>query len=117
MTGELTLTGRVLPIGGVKEKVLGAVRAGISEIIVPIDNEADLDDIPGDVRENVTFHLAETLDDVIDVALVNGKATRSSKKSVSGRTGPGKAIAKKKPVAKKKPAAKKRTAARKKSGT
>ncbi len=69
MTGELTLTGRVLPIGGVKEKVLGAVRAGIHEIIVPVDNEADLDDIPEDVRSQLTFHLAETLDDVMEVAL------------------------------------------------
>jgi ATP-dependent Lon protease len=72
MTGELTLTGRVLPIGGVKEKVLGAVRAGIQEIIVPVDNEADLDDIPEDVRSQITFHLAETLDDVIEVALAGG---------------------------------------------
>jgi ATP-dependent Lon protease len=72
MTGELTLTGRVLPIGGVKEKVLGAVRAGIREIVLPIDNEADIDDIPRDVRDYVTFHLAETLDDVIDVALAGG---------------------------------------------
>ncbi len=69
MTGELTLTGRVLPIGGVKEKVLGAVRAGIHEIIVPVDNEADLDDIPEDVRSQLTLHLAETLDDVMEVAL------------------------------------------------
>jgi ATP-dependent Lon protease len=74
MTGELTLTGRVLPIGGVKEKVLGAVRAGINEIIVPVDNEADLDDIPEDVRSQLTFHLAETLDDVMEVALRGAKA-------------------------------------------
>ncbi|MDX1645685.1 MAG: endopeptidase La [Longimicrobiales bacterium] len=80
MTGELTLTGRVLPIGGVKEKVLGAVRAGIHQIIVPVDNEADLEDIPEDVREEVTFHLAETLDEVIEVALTDGKkAGRSTK--------------------------------------
>jgi hypothetical protein len=71
MTGELTLTGRVLPIGGVKEKVLGAVRAGITQIIVPIDNEADLEDIPEDVRATLTFHLAETLDDVIETALAD----------------------------------------------
>ncbi len=96
MTGELTLTGRVLPIGGVKEKVLGAVRAGISEIIVPIDNEADLDDIPADVRERVTFHLAETLDDVIDVALANGMPSRAVKMAPSAK----KAAAKKKPAAK-----------------
>jgi ATP-dependent Lon protease len=69
MTGELTLTGRVLPIGGLKEKVLGAVRAGIREVIVPIDNEADIEDIPSDVQETLTFHFAETLDDVIAVAL------------------------------------------------
>ena len=73
MTGELTLTGRVLPIGGVKEKVLGAVRAGIKEIIVPLENEADLEDIPDDVRSQLTFHLAETLDDVMEVALSDGK--------------------------------------------
>jgi ATP-dependent Lon protease len=72
MTGELTLTGRVLPIGGVKEKVLGAVRAGISEIILPKDNEADLEDLPADVREQMTFHLSETLDDVIGVAIADG---------------------------------------------
>ncbi len=68
MTGELTLTGRVLPIGGVKEKLLGAVRAGISEIIVPKDNEADLDDLPKDVRKMLTVHLVESLDDVMQIA-------------------------------------------------
>ncbi len=73
MTGELTLTGRVLPIGGLKEKILGAVRAGISEIILPNDNEADLEDLPDEVREQMKFHLAETLDDVIEVALLDGK--------------------------------------------
>ncbi|MCH7991615.1 MAG: endopeptidase La [Gemmatimonadetes bacterium] len=84
MTGELTLTGRVLPIGGLKEKVLGAVRAGIREIILPIDNEADLEDIPQEVRDTVTFHLAETIDDVIAVALVNGEEEASnSKESVT----------------------------------
>ena len=103
MTGELTLTGRVLPIGGVKEKVLGAVRAGISEVIVPIDNEADLDDIPPDVREVVTFHLAETLDDVIAIALSDGKSQRTSRKSSGAR----------KPV-KKKASAEKKTAKKRK---
>jgi ATP-dependent Lon protease len=78
MTGELTLTGRVLPIGGVKEKVLGAVRAGISEIILPKDNEADLEDLPEEVREQMTFHLSETLDDVIQVAIVDGNHAPSA---------------------------------------
>jgi ATP-dependent Lon protease len=69
MTGELTLTGRVLPIGGVKEKVLGAVRAGINEIIVPAENEADLEDIPDPVRETLTVHLVHDLDEVIQIAM------------------------------------------------
>jgi ATP-dependent Lon protease len=69
MTGELTLTGRVLPIGGLKEKVLGAVRAGINEIILPEDNEADLDDLPEDIRGTLTVHLVGDLDQVIAIAL------------------------------------------------
>ena len=70
MTGEITLRGRVLPIGGVKEKVLGAHRAGISTIILPKDNEADMEDIPEDVRKQLSFHCVSTLDEVFDVALV-----------------------------------------------
>ncbi|TVP80328.1 MAG: endopeptidase La, partial [Gemmatimonadales bacterium] len=74
MTGELTLTGRVLPIGGVKEKVLGAVRAGIREVILPRENEADLEDLPDEVQETLTVHLVETLDEVLTVALEEGPA-------------------------------------------
>jgi ATP-dependent Lon protease len=69
MTGEITLRGRVLPIGGVKEKVLGAHRAGSTTIILPKDNEADMEDVPAEVREHLTFHFAETLDDVLAIAL------------------------------------------------
>jgi ATP-dependent Lon protease len=87
MTGELTLTGRVLPIGGVKEKVLGAVRAGISEIILPKDNEADLEDLPVDVREQMKFHLSETLDDVMEVALSDGANSRPSTDGADVRVG------------------------------
>jgi ATP-dependent Lon protease len=122
MTGELTLTGRVLPIGGVKEKVLGAVRAGIREIIIPIDNEADIEDIPKDVQEEVTFHLAETLDDVVAVALVDGvkrpgrkqAPVRKAAAKPAGKKAAGKKPAAKKKAAPKKPAAKK-AASRKKS--
>jgi ATP-dependent Lon protease len=69
MTGELTLTGRVLPIGGVKEKVLGAYRAGIREILLPVDNEADLDDLPTEVRDRLTFHTVGELGEVLALAL------------------------------------------------
>jgi ATP-dependent Lon protease len=69
MTGELTLQGRVLPIGGVKQKVLAAHRAGLSEVVLPRRNGPDLDDVPERVREAMTFHLAESLDDVLAVAL------------------------------------------------
>lgn len=69
MTGEITLRGRVLPIGGVKEKVLGAHRAGITQIILPTQNEADLEDIPEDVRESLKFHLVQNLDEAFKLAL------------------------------------------------
>ncbi len=92
MTGELTLTGRVLPIGGLKEKILGAVRAGISEIIHPKENEASLEDIPAEVAETLTFHSVEDLDQVIAIALLGekdeaptkGKAKAGNKKSKGG---------------------------------
>jgi len=70
MTGEITLRGRVLPIGGVKEKVLGAHRAGITDVILPRENERDLEDVPEETRRSLRFHFAETLDDVLRVALV-----------------------------------------------
>jgi ATP-dependent Lon protease len=69
LTGEVTLTGRVLPIGGLKEKVLGASRAGIKEVILPRENEDDLEDLPEEVRGRLRFHLVETLDEVLAVAL------------------------------------------------
>jgi ATP-dependent Lon protease len=69
MTGEVTLRGRVLPIGGVKEKVLGAVRAGITSVILPKENERDLEDLPEEVRKTVEVHLAEELGDVLSLAL------------------------------------------------
>ena len=73
MTGELTLTGRVLPIGGVKEKVLGAVRAGITEIILPQENEAHLEDLPDTVRNTLTVHLVEDLHRVVELAVRSPK--------------------------------------------
>ena len=69
MTGEITLRGRALPIGGLKEKVLGAHRAGIKHIILPKANEADIEDIPEEVRSQLTFHPVETLTEVLKYAL------------------------------------------------
>jgi ATP-dependent Lon protease len=69
MTGEITLRGRVLPIGGVKEKVLGAVRAGITRIIVPKDNEPDLTDLPQEVRDKIEVHLVSELGEVLALTL------------------------------------------------
>jgi ATP-dependent Lon protease len=74
MTGEITLTGQVLPIGGVKEKALAAERAGISTIILPKENEPDLEELPADVRERMRFVLADSIDQVIAAALPNGEA-------------------------------------------
>jgi ATP-dependent Lon protease len=74
MTGEITLRGRVLPIGGVKEKVLGCHRAGIPEIVLPRDNEADLEDLPEEVVRSLHFHLVDTLTDVLAVALRPARA-------------------------------------------
>jgi ATP-dependent Lon protease len=69
MTGEVTLQGRVLPIGGVKQKVLAAHRAGLTDVILPERNGADLEDVPEEVRDAMTFHLAGTISDVLNAAL------------------------------------------------
>jgi ATP-dependent Lon protease len=69
MTGEVTLQGHVLPIGGLKQKVLAAHRAGLKEVILPKRNEGDLDDVPEQVREQMTFHIAEEVGQVLSVAL------------------------------------------------
>jgi ATP-dependent Lon protease len=78
MTGEITLRGRVLPIGGLKEKVLGAHRAGIKHIIIPKQNEADLEDVPEEVQQQLTFHPVETLSEVLAIALAPEGALAST---------------------------------------
>jgi len=69
MTGEITLQGKVLPIGGVKQKVLAAHRAGLTEVILPERNEGDLDDVPETVREQLTFHTVDSVDEVLRLTL------------------------------------------------
>ena len=78
MTGEITLRGKVLPIGGVKEKILAAHRAGIGTVILPRDNEKDLKDIPGSVLQDVKIILVETMDEVLDLALTRPPKAESS---------------------------------------
>ena len=74
MTGEVTLQGRVLPIGGVKQKVLAAHRAGLKEVILPKRNEGDLEDVPEQVRNEMAFHPVETIDELLALALEPEKA-------------------------------------------
>src|SRR5690606_18931531 len=69
MTGEVTLQGRVLPIGGVKQKILAAHRAGLTEVVIPERNRRDLDDVPAEVLERITVHPVLTVREVLDVAL------------------------------------------------
>jgi ATP-dependent Lon protease len=78
MTGEVTLAGRVLPIGGVKQKVLAAHRAGLTEVVLPLRNGPDLEDVPEAVREEMTFHLAADVADVLRVALEDGAAAQAA---------------------------------------
>ena len=70
MTGEVTLRGRVLPVGGIKEKVLAAHRAGIEEVVLPAENRKDLEEVPADVRRKLRFHFVEEMDDVLKIALL-----------------------------------------------
>lgn len=128
MTGEITLRGKVLPIGGLKEKVLAAARLGLDTVILPHRNEPDLDDVPESIRDEMTFILADTVDDVIQAALSplasengnhagkNGKTTakRTPAKKTTASRATNKKTTPKKSTAKK-PAATKSTTRRPKS--
>jgi ATP-dependent Lon protease len=78
MTGEITLRGRVLPIGGIKEKVLGAHRAGLRRVIMPRRNEADLDDIPADLRKQMRFVMIDSIDGVLREALMQRRPSKAA---------------------------------------
>ena len=84
MTGEITLRGKVLPVGGIKYKVLGARRAGIKTIILPHENEKDLHDLPPDVRRSLDFRFVRTVDEVLEAAL-----QPVARKPVANRARPG----------------------------
>jgi ATP-dependent Lon protease len=89
MTGEVTLRGRVLPIGGLKEKTLAAKRMGIKTVIIPKRNKKDLEDIPKYIKKDMEFIFAETMDDVLKIALRHPKSKKVQKtlnrKRVSGK--------------------------------
>jgi ATP-dependent Lon protease len=90
MTGEITISGRILPIGGLKEKVLGAVRAGITRIVIPKDNEADLEDLPQEVRDKIEVVSVENLAEALaatlrDTSLKEGRLFFGSPKPEMGR--------------------------------
>ena len=70
MTGEITLRGRVLPIGGLKEKALGALRAGIKTVIIPAKNKKELEEIPATIKRKLKFVPLQNMDEVLDIALL-----------------------------------------------
>ena len=89
MTGEITLRGQVLPVGGIKDKVLAARRAGLDTVILPRRNEPDLDELPEEARKEMQFVLVDTLDEVFKAALVEatGKEARSDGNGKSSHRG------------------------------
>jgi ATP-dependent Lon protease len=80
MTGEITLRGRILPVGGLKEKSLGAIRANIKTIIIPDRNKKDLEEIPQSIKKKLNYVFARTMDDVLQNTLLNGKRKKTTKK-------------------------------------
>ena len=85
MTGEITLTGQVLPIGGVREKVLAARRAGLARVILPRENEHDLDDLPPETRDGLGFVLVDSIDDVLGAAFDGRRRTNGRKRAANAR--------------------------------
>ena len=88
MTGEITLRGKVLPIGGLKEKILAAHRSGLKTIIVPRENEKDLADIPKNVLDTLDIHMVESMDEVLKIALAEPLAADCRRRRRSHRRGP-----------------------------
>ena len=86
MTGEVTLQGRVLPIGGLKQKVLAAHAAGLTDVIMPERNRADLDDVPEEVREEMSFHPVLSIDEVLELALEPAAAAARGDRRLSAAT-------------------------------
>jgi ATP-dependent Lon protease len=101
MTGEITLRGQVLPIGGLKEKVLAAHRNGLRTIILPKRNEQDLDDVPDEIKKSMKFIYAETMDDVLESALEANHKRRATRNGSVDKSTRSKPAAKKKSTSRK----------------
>jgi ATP-dependent Lon protease len=99
MTGEITLRGRVLPIGGIKEKVLGAHRAGIRRVLLPTRNEADLDDIPTDLRAEMQLVMVDSIDQVLREALTKAPVAQRQRSNGVAANGEREPVAVATPVA------------------
>ena len=82
MTGEITITGEVLAVGGIKEKVIGAHRVGIREVVLPFDNKVDTEELPKEIASEMKFHFAKTYEDVKKIVFVDTKA-KPAKKAVT----------------------------------
>jgi ATP-dependent Lon protease len=88
MTGEISLRGRALPIGGVKEKVLAAHRAGLCDVLLPRENERDLDEVPDEVKNGLKFHLIDNVDEALKLSLLPAaKTARKPKVAAPSRNG------------------------------
>jgi len=96
MTGEITLRGQVMPVGGIKEKVLAAHRAGLEKIILPRRNEADLEDLPPEVLKDLEFCLVDMMDEVLDAALETKVTKSKNGKQSASKSGATKTERKKK---------------------
>jgi ATP-dependent Lon protease len=95
MTGEITLRGRVLPIGGLKEKALAALRNNIKNVIVPERNRKDMDDIPETIRKKIKFTFVKHIDDVIDIAIAKPDKACGKQKTARKKAAPAGAAKKK----------------------
>src|SRR5262249_17163345 len=93
MTGEITLRGKVLPVGGIKDKALAAYRAGIRTIILSSENDKDLDDLPEEIRGEMEFHLVSTMDEVIKIGMEGQRAAPAAGVEPEGKPAEGGAVA------------------------
>jgi ATP-dependent Lon protease len=83
MSGEITLRGRVLPVGGIKEKLLAAHRERIKEAIIPLDNKPDLKDLPKNVKDDIKIHFVENMNEVLEIALTRELPTKPKKRKIA----------------------------------